>query len=254
MRVILVIAVVACGGYRSRPPTHVSRPGCTIDGTLVEIGADRMDTAPLVVAYVHHSFRASDVFAVWADGAVVTNVGRDLVQGRVSPADATRVAREVAAGLARAPDYAELSGPIDQPRVEFVARDGTHWRHALVWGARPTSYGDAPEGFQTAYRALQSLHPATTAPFQPDELAIAYEPVDLGVPPVAWPAEIPEPPVDRTTATLDPRYDAPLRALLEGAGRHPIAFANKTWRIEIRRKFRGELVIDNVRRCASRRA
>ena len=254
MRALVVIGLVACGGgYRTRPPAHAARPGCSVDGTLVDVGAVT-DAAPVVIAYVHHSFQPPQLVAVWADGSMVASHGRELVQGTVPAGEAARVAREVAAGLSRAPDYAELPGPIDQPRVELIARDGAAWRHALMWGARPTSYDGAPDGFRAAYRALLSLQPAQTSPFRPDELTIAYAPVDTGVPPVAWPADVPAPPADRTTATIDARFDAQLRALVaasvEQRPPRPIAFGDKTWRIEITRRFRGQQLVETVRDCA----
>lgn len=254
MRFSLVLALAACGGYRTRPPAHVDSPGCKVDGTLVDLGADGTDAAPLAIAYVHHSFQPSEFVAVWADGTMVMTRDRSIVQGTVPASDALRVARAVVAGIARAPDYAELPGPVDVPRVELFARDGARWRHTLVWGASPRSFDRAPEGFVEAYRALLSLHPSTTTAFQPADLAIEYAPADIGTTSVPWPVDIPQPPPDGTTMTLDARYDAPLQALLDASLRqsppHPIAFADRTWRISVTRRFRGEQVIEGLRRCA----
>src|SRR5689334_11369142 len=106
---VAFVALAACGGYRTFPPAHVAVAGCTVDGTLVDVDADSAD-APLVVAYVHHSFMPSDVVALWADGTIVMTRDHQLVQGAVAVGDATRVARVVVAGIARSPDYAELPG------------------------------------------------------------------------------------------------------------------------------------------------
>jgi hypothetical protein len=255
MRAFVAVCVLAaCGGYRTRAPAHVSRAGCSVDGTVVDAGVDGLDNAPIAIAYVHHSFMPSDVLAVWADGAVVmTGEHGERMQGTVSVAEATRAAHEIAAALARAPDYAELQGPTDQPRVELFAREGTHWRHALVWGASPTSYGDAPPAFQAAYRALLALHPASPSRFSPADLAIDYKPVDLGTAPIAWPADVPQPPADQTSAVFDPRYDAQLRTVvhaMHAAPPHAVEFANRTWRVDVHRRFRGELAVERVVECA----
>jgi hypothetical protein len=253
--VVALVALVACGGYRTFPPAHVAAPGCTVEGTLVDVGVADTD-APVVVAYVHHSFMPSEVVALWADGTIVMTRDRRLVQGAVAMSDAARVAQEVVAGIARSPDYAELPGPVDMPRVELFARAGTQWRHSFVWGASPHSYGKAPDGFVAAYRALLALHPTTTVPFQPAELALDYAPADLGTPAVPWPADLPEPPADQTTATLAGHYDAQLQALLDASSRQrpprPIAFAERTWRVTVARRFRGEQVVDALRACVHR--
>jgi hypothetical protein len=254
MRILVVVALAACSGYRTRPPAHVSRAGCTVDGTVVDAGTEGLDAAPIAIAYVHHSFTPSDVLAVWADGAMVmTAEDGERVQGTVPAADAARAAREIVVGLAGAPDYAELPGPTDQSRVELFARDGARWRHALVWGASPTSYEHAPPAFQAAYRALLALHPATLAPFSPAELAIDYQPVDLGTASVPWPVDVPVPPADQTSATLDPRHDAAMRAIVAAMREsppHAVEFADRTWRVDVHRRFHGELVIERIAACA----
>ncbi len=258
MRRCGLVLVLACCGPRIRaigPDVGRDVPGCRRDHNVVDVGD--VGDAPLAVVYEHAMFFSTDIPAavLWPDGTLAFSDKRAWFTAALGAAEATRIAGDAAAALRAAPRHAESNrDETDQPIVELVVRDGSHWR---VSDVRGLVRGDRGDGAAAAYRELLARAHGGTTHYAPESIAVDYEPVADYTGELAWPADI-APPIDPDVAgevVVAATAEPVLRELERDTQRsgRAIVVAGTHVRIRLSRRFRGQAAIDRVLECARER-
>ena len=258
---------------------------CVGDGSSEIVDDDETAAAPTIVLYERNPWRDghdAPTLALWADGTVVFAAQDHVAQAAIERAIASRTIAAATASLRHVPSYAAVTLWSDQPTVEITVRDGDRWRTVRVYGLHRGGVPDEiyrkpgsleafsrpsplhpPRAFDETYHALLDLVRSTGAPFEPADLKLSYWDFDHARAAVPWPGSVPPPARDLVPAEREPGdpisyshavstdHLPAMRSILAGLdGQTAIAFNGHRWSVAVEPRYRGQAVIDYVRRCA----